>query len=310
MRKGIITRIHTMMKENKNIYFLTGDLGFNTLEDIEKDYKERFINVGIAEQNMVGIASGLALSRKKVFVYSIIPFITMRCFEQIRDDICYNDLDVTLLGVGAGLSYGVLGSTHFALEDIAILRALPQMSIFSPADETEALLGLDFLENYHHPVYFRIGKKIEPVIYERPYNFRYTSGMVLQEGKDIVIFSTGPITKEVLKATDYLQSVFQISTTLVNIHTLKPIDEKLIVKVSRGKKAVFTVEEHSIIGGLGSAVSEVISAYKQFPQLKRIGTNDQFIRHIGSQDYLRKKIGLSSDGIVKTILSVVKKSSK
>jgi len=131
MRAAILKEVYNQMKQNKDTYFLTGDLGFHSLEEIEREFRERFINAGVAEQNMIGIAAGLALSGKKVFVYSIIPFLLMRCFEQIRDDICFHDLNITLLGIGAGLAYGVLGGTHFALEDVAILRSLPNIGIFS-----------------------------------------------------------------------------------------------------------------------------------------------------------------------------------
>src|SRR3989338_11081770 len=131
MRSGIIKEIHNLMRKDENIYFLTGDLGYNVIEEIQKEFPKRFINMGVAEQNMMGVAAGLALSGKKVFVYSIIPFVTMRCYEQVRNDICYHNLDITILGVGAGLSYGILSSTHFALEDIALFRPLPNMAIFS-----------------------------------------------------------------------------------------------------------------------------------------------------------------------------------
>src|SRR3989338_7483124 len=159
MRVTIVNKIYNFIKKNKNVYFLTGDLGYTALEQIEKDFPTRLINVGIAEQNMTGIAAGLALSGKKVYIYSIISFLIMRCYEQIRDDLCYQDLDVTLLGIGGGLSYGYLGSTHFALEDIAIMRVLPNMSIFSPADEIEAVLGVKKLYKYRHPLYLSIVKR-------------------------------------------------------------------------------------------------------------------------------------------------------
>lgn len=300
MRVGIIAQVHGLMKRNKNVYFLTGDLGYSVLERIEKDFPDRFINVGLAEQNMIGIASGLAMSGKKVFVYSIIPFVTMRCFEQIRNDICYHSLDVTILGVGAGLSYGILSCTHFALEDVAILRTLPNMTIFAPADETEAVLGMRSVFNFKHPLYIRIGKKIEDVIYKKPYSFVLGKGKILSHGKDIVIFTSGPITSEVIQVNELLKQK-GISATIINIHTF-PIDQKLVVKYAAGKKVIFSVEEHGIIGGLGSAISEIVAEYVKGVNVVRIGTPHGFIKYVGSQSFLRKKIGLDAQGIYKKII--------
>jgi transketolase len=304
MRTGIIKAIQDLMRKDESVYFLTGDLGYSVLEEIEKEFSKRFINVGIAEQNLIGIASGLALSGKKVYVYSIIPFITMRCYEQIRNDICYHNLNITILGVGAGLSYGVLGPTHFALEDMAIMKVLPNMTIFSPADETEAVLGIKELYKAQKPVYFRIGKKQEPVVYEKPYNLKISKGNIITKGKDITIFSTGPILSEVIKAVNILKSK-RISACLIDIHTIKPIDKNLIVQESKFKKHVFIIEEHSAIGGLGSAVLEVTSNIKNFPNTTLIGTADRFIKDIGTQNYLRQITGLSSSKIIDKIIKTL-----
>src|SRR3989344_1364145 len=224
MRSGIIKTIHELMREDENIYFLTGDLGYNVLEEMQKEFPKRVINMGVAEQNMMGVATGLALSGKKVYVYSIIPFVTMRCYEQVRNDICYNNADVTILGVGSGLSYGILSATHFALEDIAIMRALPSMVVFSPADETEAVLGVKELYKQKKPAYIRIGKKEEPKIYNSSYDLKIGKGNILVEGSDIVIFSTGTIMSEVLKAVEILREK-DIKASVINIHTIKPLDK-------------------------------------------------------------------------------------
>lgn len=303
MRTGIITKIHELMQKNSNIYFLTGDLGYNTLEDIEQDFPKRFINTGVAEQNMLGIAAGLALSGKKVFVYSIIPFLTMRCYEQIRNDVCYHDLDVTLLGVGSGLSYGILSNTHFALEDFAILQPLPNMTIFSPADEMEAILGLQYLINFHHPVYIRIGGRQEPVIYPKPYDFKFGKGTIIRKGKDAAIFATGVILGEVIKAADLLLKNKKIKSSVIDIHTLKPIDKELIISKSKGVKAVFTVEEHGITGGLGSIVSEIIAENTLKVKIVRIGTQNEIIKTVGTRSYLLRALGLDVAGIYQKILS-------
>jgi len=301
MRTAIIEEVYKIMKENKDSYFLTGDLGYNTLEKIEKDFGSRFINVGVAEQNMIGIASGLALTGKKVFCYSIIPFLTMRCFEQIRNDICYHDLDVTLLGSGSGLTYGILGSTHFALEDLAILRPLPNMTIFSPADEMDARLGIRYSANFHHPLYIRIGLRKEAKIHQQPYDFKFGKGVVIQKGKDLVFFVTGTLMEEVIKATKIIKEEKGLTSTIIDIHTIKPLDIDLILKEVEGKEMVFTVEEHGIIGGLGAAISEILSESKKPVRVIRIGTIDKFVKVIGTRSYLRKQLGLDTEGIVKKV---------
>lgn len=307
MRVAVVNEIYKLMKKNKNIYFLIGDLGYTAVEQIEKDFPDRFINVGVAEQNMLGIAAGLALSRKKVYVYSVISFLIMRSYEQIRDDICYHNLDVTVLGVGGGMSYGYLSSTHFALEDIAIMRVLPNMSIFSPADEIEASLGIKALEKYKYPLYIRIGKRREPIIYKKRYEFTFGRGKILRRGSDITIFSTGPLIDEVIKAVDTLEKTTKLKITLVNLHTLKPLDKQLILKCSLGKKIVFSIEEHYKNGGLGSAIAEILIKQANSPRLKIIGVPNSFIKELGSQSYLRKRLGLNAEGIKKTIVSTLQK---
>lgn len=302
MRNAIIDEVYKIMKKNKDSYFLTGDLGYNTLEKIEKDFGPRFINVGVAEQNMIGIASGLALTGKKVYCYSIIPFLTMRCFEQIRNDICYHDLDVTLLGAGSGLSYGILSSTHFALEDIAILRSLPNMNIFAPCDEMEAALGMRALADFHKPLYVRIGGRVEPIIYKKPYKFIFGRANIVQKGKDIAVFVNGTLIEEVIKATQIVKDQLKLTTTIVDIHTIKPLDKDTIINEAKDKKIIFTVEEHGEIGGLGSAVSEIVSEFCPGTKVIRIGTDDKFIKIVGTRTFLRKHLGLDSKGITKRIL--------
>ena len=302
MRTGVIKTIHDYMSENENSFFLTGDLGYCALEEIQNDFPKRFLNVGIAEQNMIGIATGLALSGKKVFVYSIIPFITMRCYEQIRNDICYHNADVTILGVGSGLSYGILSSTHFALEDIAILRPLPNMRIFSPVDEKEACEGLKSYFETTSPLYVRIGKKEEPIINSYSYKFKQDKVVELRPGSDVVMFSTGTITEEVLKAADKLAS-HGISTQIININSVKPLDRDSIIKSIKNKKLAVSVEEHYIIGGIGSAIAEIIAEENLPTPLIRLGVKDEFMSQSGSQEYLRKLCLIDALSIVEKTIS-------
>lgn len=300
MRQVTIEAAHAYMRTNPKSYFLVGDLGYHAVEEIAKEFPGRFLNVGVAEQNMIGIAAGLALNGNRVFAYSIIPFLTMRCFEQIRNDLCYHNLDVVLIGAGAGLSYGILGPTHFALEDMAILRALPNMTIFSPADETEAKLGMAAIGTHKGPVYFRTGGRSEPDVFTAPYPFTLGRGVTIQKGSDIVILATGPIVSEAMAAAKTLKNEGH-DTGLINIHSIKPLDIALIQKITKKARLIVTVEEHFLIGGLGSAVAEVVAAEKNAPQLLRIGVVDAFVKHIGSQKYLRAQLGLDAQNIVAKI---------
>ena len=301
MRTQVIDKIYEIMKADKNVYFLTGDLGYHVLEKIESDFPDRFINCGIAEANMMGVAAGLALSGKKVFVYSIIPFLTMRPFEQIRNDICYHNLDIKLLGVGSGLAYGVLAATHFALEDVGILGNLPNMAIFNPADGVEAQNLIE--EAYRHvgPVYFRIGKKEEPKVYDK-YDFEFGKGVKMTKGHNIAIFTTGTLLENALSTDKLLRDEHDISAEIVHFPVLKPIDKNTILSAAKDKKAVFVIDEHYVHGSLGSFVSEVLAGHGKMPKVTVLGVPQEFVKKIGSQDYLRKYFGLDPEGIVKKIL--------
>lgn len=300
MRQITIEAAHEIMKRNPKSYFVVGDLGYHAVEEIEKEFPTRFINAGVAEQNMIGMAAGLALGGNKVFVYSIIPFLTMRPFEQIRNDLCYQNLDVVLIGAGAGLSYGILGPTHFAMEDVAIMRALPNMTVFSPADETEAIMGMRKIEELKGPVYFRTGGRSEPVVFEKPYDFKLGKGVVIREGEEVVIISSGPILKEAIGAADLLK-LEDLNIGVVGIHTIKPFDKELVKKLTIKAKLIVTVEEHFLVGGLGSAVAEVMAELGSHAKLVRMGVDDQFVKHTGSQTYLRSILGLDAKGIKQKI---------
>lgn len=302
MRQIVIEKIADEMKKNENVFFLTGDLGYGVLEKLQIEFPDRFINCGIAEQNLIGVAAGLALSGKKVFIYSIIPFITMRCFEQIRNDICYHNLDITILGVGSGLSYGVLGPTHFALEDISLMRVLPNMKIFNPADAIDAELCIKYVIENSGPFYFRIGKKTEKIIFEEKYHFHFGKGIELKKGSDIVIFTTGTTLFNVLESEKILRQEHNLATSVIYFNTLKPIDAQLIIERSIQKKAIFVVEENYLTGGLTSAVSEVLAGHGKSAKVVSISVKNEFIKEIGSQDYLREKLGLSVNKIVEKVL--------
>lgn len=303
MRFAVVEEIYEAALRNKNIYFITGDLGHAKVDEFKNNIPDQYINAGMAEQNLIGVASGLALSGMKVFVYSIVPFITLRCFEQIKVDVCYQNVDVTIIGVGAGFAYSAMGATHHAIEDIAALRALPNMQIVSPANPLEGrLLAREVLKR-SGPGYIRIGKGGEPMP-PSEYTLEFGKGLVMKPGNDVTIFSTGTIVSEALSAATLLEGQ-GVSTEVINLHTVKPLDVGLIAKRARSRKAIFTLEEHNILGGFGSAVAEVISEQNRAIVFKRFGVNDQWPKVIGSQSYLRGIFGLTGEQVADTIKHII-----
>lgn len=301
--------INTLIKEaekNKNIMLLTGDLGFTLFEKFRDKFPDRFINVGVAEQNMMGIAVGLALSGKSVFAYSIASFVTMRPFEQIRNDIASHNASVIVVGSGAGLSYGHDSITHYAIEDIHLMRGIPGMTILCPADPVEAEWATKVSIQLKRPVYLRLGKRGEPILYKKPARLRLGKGSILRTGRDVAILATGNIVFNALRAAEIL-SRNNIQSTVVSMHTIKPLDIQLIKDFSKKFPIIVTVEEHSIIGGLGSSVAEILVENHYNTKLIRIGVPDSFIFEIGSQDYLRGKIGLLPEQIAQKINSAMGK---
>jgi len=305
MRNAFIKTLIKLAEKDGNIYLLTGDLGFSFLEKFSEKFPDRFINCGLAEQNMLGVAAGLALEGKKVYVYSIIPFIIMRCLEQIRNDICYQNLNVKIIGVGAGFSYGNLGVTHYAIEDIAVLRSLSNIVILSPADlrETEELI----LKSYklEKPTYVRLGRKEEKKLSDLNYQIEIGKPSVLVDGKDGVLISTGNQVGISLEVVEKLKKL-GYSFKLINLSTLKPIDRKLLLKELEGFNKIFTVEEHNIIGGLGSLIAEILAESNWQGEFKIIAVPDEYPSEVGSQDYLRKKYQLDAEQVSNNILKRLK----
>lgn len=300
MRNTIVNLIYEEARTNPDIYFLTGDLGYSVIEKFREEFPERCLNLGIAEQNMMGAAAGLALEGKKVFVYSIVPFLTMRCMEQVRTDVALQNLDVTLVGVGGGFAYGSLGPTHHAIEDIAMMRVLPNFKIISPSDPVSAgVLGRQVLEG-RGPFYLRLNKGKEPALYKEPPALSIGKGYTIKPGSEISIFSNGAILANVLEAARALEQD-GISAEVIDVATVKPIDADLIKLKSSTRKFLVTVEEHSIIGGLGSAVAEVVSDLPKRPMLHRLGAPDKYAEVFGGQEYMRQAMGLSAKDIYQSI---------
>lgn len=288
---------------NKNIIVLDADLSKSTkTADFAKAFPERFFNMGIAEQNLIGFSAGLAAAGKVPFASTFAVFATGRAFEQIRNSVAYPKLNVKIAATHAGISVGEDGASHQAVEDLSLMRGLPNMTVLVPADAQETLQVINAAAAYNGPVYIRMGRLAVPVLYDDNYNFEIGKANVITEGKDVAIIANGLMLAEALKATEELNSR-GIEATVVNCASLKPFDEDTIIKVARLTGAVVTAEEHSIIGGLGSAVAEVLGENCPVP-LVRVGIKDTF-GESGRPEELLVKYGLTSQEIIKAVEKVL-----
>ncbi len=301
MRTAFINTLTELAQKDKDIYLLTTDVGFSVVEGFREKFPKRFINCGVAEQNIVGVAAGLALAGKKPYIYSIIPFVILRAIEQIRNDICYQNLNVKIIPTGAGLTYGALGLTHFAIEDIGVLRSIPNITILCPADpvETRELV----LKSYQtkSPTYIRMHKRGEKVLYNSQPNIEIGKPSILKEGKDGVIIAIGLSVEIGMEVIEELKKA-GYSFKLISLHTLKPINKNALFSELKDSRAVFTIEEHNAIGGLGSAVAEILmeSGYKGI--FKIFGLPDQYFLEVGDAQYLKERCGLCAKKITEQIL--------
>lgn len=296
MRNAFIKAI-TEIGKDENVILLINDTGQFILKDFADNYPGRLLNVGIAEQNMVGLAAGLAASGKTVFVYSIASFLA-RAYEQIKIDVCYPNLNVKFVGVGAGLAYGTMGITHHSTEDIAIMRALPNMTIISPCDPIEAEQATVRVYNHPGPVYLRLGLTDEPNLHYSNYNFTFKGIDVIKDGEDIAIISTGRMVKTALEAAEILKNS-GVSAMVVNISTIKPLPYVVNFLVRECKvKTILTIEEHNVIGGLGSAIAEDIARSDIKIPFQMMGIYNQFCTEYGSWSYLQEKLCLSATHVV------------
>lgn len=304
MRIAFVNELYKQAKREKNIILISGDLGFSVFEKYIEDIPNQFLNAGVAEQNMTGVAAGMALEGKIPFIYSIVPFVTMRNFEQVKNDICYQNVNVKIVGVGAGFSYAIYGHTHYSLEDIAILRVLPNMTILCPGDPIEAQWAVKAALQIKGPVYIRLGKTGEPIVHKEKTNFKIGKGVILKEGKDITIFATSTMLFRALEVADELKKK-GIKSRVISMHTIKPLDKALIIDSAKKTKALFSLEEHFIMGGLGSAVAEVLAESEYKTIFKRIGVVDVFSKKTGSQEFMRQQNGLSKEKIIAAILEKI-----
>ena len=297
MRDSFVTTLTEIASVDRNVMLLTGDLGFGVLTKYAEEFPEQYLNVGVAEQNMTGLAAGLALEGKTVFTYSIGNFPTLRCLEQIRNDVCYHNADVKIVSIGGGFCYGPLGMSHHATEDLAIMRAIPNLIVVAPGDTVETALATRAVCEHKGPCFLRLGRGGEPKVYDQAPEFILGKGINVIEGGDVSIISIGGILSNVVTSHEILKKR-GIRTSVFSMHTLRPIDRKLIENLAEESRLIVTVEEHSIVGGLGGAVAEIlaeIGGRKAF--LLRIGINGNFCSEVGDQEYLRGLYGLDPGSI-------------
>lgn len=306
MRTTFVKTLVKLAEQDQRIFIITPDLGVSVLEEFEAKFPDRFLNVGIAEANAVSIASGLALSGKIVYVYSIMPFVTMRPFEQIRVDVAYMNTNVRLVGVGAGLSYGPAGATHHSIEDIAIMRVLPNMTVISPCDPYEVEKTIEESISHNGPIYFRLAKKGEPIISDTSNKIKIGKANYIKEREtsDIALLFTGNASDIAIEVGETLAKNGYLSDA-VSMHSVKPFDYETLSLILSSKEYIFTIEEHSIIGGLGSIVSEFIAESSFNPKFKRFGLPDEYSHYVGSQLFIREKFGLTSEKISNDILEIL-----
>ncbi|SMC98006.1 transketolase family protein [Sporomusa malonica] len=305
MRDQFTATLKTIAEKDKNVVLVTGDLGFGVLKSFWEELPHQFINAGISEQAMTGMAAGMAIEGKTVFTYSIGNFPTLRCIEQIRNDCTYHNANVKIVCVGGGFVYGSLGMSHHATEDLAMMRALPNLVVMAPGDLVEAECATKAIYEYPGTCYLRLGRGGEKRIHNRIDNFQIGKAIKILEGEQVVLFSTGAIVDEVHEACDILKKS-GITPAFYTFPTVKPIDLAVIRECAGRYDLIVTVEEHNIVGGFGSSVAEVLAELKsRKARMLKIGLNDTYSSIVGTQQFLRDYYGMSARKISQIIKGVV-----
>ena len=305
MRDNFLNSLTKLAESDKEIILLTGDLGFGVFENFEKNFPGQYFNVGVAEQNMIGLATGLALEGKKVVTYSIGNFGTLRCLEQIRNDACYHDVNITIIANGGGFSYGPLGMSHHTTEDLSIMRALPNISVVAPCTEHEASEATTAMITKGGVGYLRLDKdSAKNCLSNKP--FVIGKSRRYKEGKDLTLIATGGILSEAIISCEELKKL-GLEVRLVGMHSIKPIDVNEIKDSVENTGGIVTIEEHNKDGGLGSAISEVCMDLKLIPKkFLRIGLENKFSSIVGGQQYLRSRYEIDNKTIIKKVLDLIK----
>jgi transketolase len=299
--------LQELAAEDRDIIVVTSDSrGSGKLVPFGQKYPEQIVEIGIAEQNLVGVAAGLASAGKKTYAVSPACFLTARALEQIKNDVAYSDNPVKLVGISAGVSYGALGTTHHSLHDFAALRAINNMIIVAPADNYEAEQSVKLSAKLNKPIYLRFGKKAMPLLAEQADDFAFGKGRVVKKGSDIAIIANGETVYPALQAAEKLQRENGINATVVSMHTIKPLDTELIVQLAETTGAILTVEEHSVNGGLGEACASFLLQNNYNKPFKIMGIPDEYTV-TGSQVEIFNYYGISQDGIASAVLKLLNK---
>jgi transketolase len=302
MRNAFANAVTEMGDVYPELIMLAGDIGNRLFDKFKENHPARFYNCGVAEANMTGVASGLAASGLRPITYTITPFNTVRCLEQIRLDICYPDLPVIIVGTGSGLSYASLGATHHSMEDIALMRTMPNMHVICPADSVEVRLAVREALKLGRPTYIRLGKKGEPLVHKSEPVFEIGKGIVIKSGTDVAILGVGNTLDLAMRCADKLHQK-DVSVKVISLHTVKPLDETLLHKLFAEQKIVAVIEEHALIGGAGSALLEWGNNCSiDLGKLMRFGGPDRFLSACGDQDQARDMLGLTAEKISQKIL--------
>ena len=305
MRTAFIETLFELARRDERITLIVGDLGFGVVEQFMRELPNQFVNAGVAEQNMTGLAAGMALIGRTVFTYSIANFPVMRCLEQIRNDVCYHNANVKIVAVGGGMAYGAVGMTHHATEDLAVMRALPNLVVVAPNDPIETRSVTRAVAAHNGPCYLRLGRAGEPIVHKTQIDLQIGKAIRVREGNDLTLIVTGGLLQNVLQVASLLAER-GAQARVLSMHTIKPSDSTAVLAAAKETRAVFTIEEHSVIGGLGGAVSELLAeAGLPSVKFKRIGLHDSFSSIVGDQEYLRSVYGLDPPGILRTIESTL-----
>lgn len=306
MRKKCLEMVHQLARKDERIVFIGSDLGFNTLDDFRQELPGQFFVEGINEQNVVGMSAGMALEGRIPYINTIATFFVRRALEQIAMDLCLHDLPVRLIGNGGGVVYAPLGSTHLAIEDIALMRSLPNMTIVCPADAEEMERFMNVSVDWPHPIYIRLAKGYDPIVTNPDIPFEIGKGIMYREGGDVLLVTTG-IGLRICKEAAELMAAKGIEASILHLPTVKPLDTEAILHAVGNVKAVISVEEHTVVGGLGSAVAETMLEAGMCRPFKRVGIPDVFPDHYGTQNLIMERYGIWPGPLVEAATELLNK---
>ncbi len=307
MRKTSLDMVYELARKDKRIIFIGSDLGIGTLKQFKAEMPDRFLMEGVSEANIVGVAAGLALEGRIVYINTIATFLTRRCFEQVALDLCLHNANVRLIASGGGLVYAPLGPTHEAIDDLAIFRALPRMTIVAPADADEMRRLMPLTVDHSGPIYIRLGKGGDPIVTNDHVPFRIGKAIPMRDGSDALIVTTGVMLKPALDAAGLLQND-GVEAAVLHTPTVKPFDTETVIELAARVPVVVSLEEHNVIGGLGSAVAEAVAEanFETPKRFKRLGLPDVFPDQYGSQASLMARYGLTAERVARTVRELLR----